>query len=473
MAIQDKLRELGYRTVSEDYYKHIDMWRQWYQGKVPKFHDYTVFNGIRKVKCRKLSAGLAKKTSEDWADLLMNEKVSITLEGEAEQAFFDKVCKQNNFSRMINLYQELCFALGTSAYVCRVSGIVVDDDGRALGSAQSIKLDFVQADGVFPLSWENGLVSECAFATSKAVNNRRFCYLQIHRREDNGNYIIENHLYDNTTETMQEVDLSSVPEFASVAPVFYTNSDRKLFVIDTPNIGNNLDPTIPLGISVYANAIDQLMLCDNVFNSTDTEIDIGRKRVMVKPEATKTVDGEPLFDPNDIAFYILPEDSQNGQTVQEIQSSLRMNEHVTAMQLALNMLSMKVGFGPNHWKFDAGHITTATQVISANSEEFRTLKKHEIILEEVLTELARIILRLGNEFMGQHLDEEVEISIDFDDSIIEDEATDFERDMRMMSSGVLNPYEFRMKWMNEDEDTAKAALPQIAALISTEPGADE
>lgn len=476
MVILDKLRELGYRTVPEDFYKHIDLWWSWYQGNVPKFHEYSVFNGIRRVKCRKLTAGMAKMAAEDWADMLMNEKVVITLEGEAEQAFLDEICKRNNFERMMNLYEEYCFGLGSTAYVLRVSGLTVDEEGRAVDLAQSLKIDFIMANGIFPLSWENGTVMECAFSSTQFMNNHRYCYLQIHRKEHDGTYVIENHLYqcDNSSDNMQEVKLASVPGFSDIAPVFYTHSDRKLFVINTPNIANNIDPDVPLGISVYANGIDQLMFCDDVFNSGDTEISLGRKRVMVKPEATKSMDGEPLFDPNDIAFYILPEDSQNGQSVQEIQSTLRMSEHVTAMQMALNMFSMKCGFGPNHWKFDAnGNIVTATQVISANSEEFRTLKKHEIVLNSVLMELIRIILRLGNEFMGQHLNEDVEISIDFDDSIIEDEATEFSRDMTMLTSGIIKREEFRAKWMNEDEETAKAALPQLEGMIQDESGADE
>ena len=122
--------------------------------------------------------------------------------------------------------------------------------------------------------------------------------------------------------------------------------------------------------------------------------------------------------------------------------------------------------GENHYRFDGGNVSTATQIISENSALFRTIKKHEIILESVLVELCRIILRLGNSAMGAGLDENVEISIDFDDSIIEDEGTDFNRDSRMLEMGILNDWEFRMKWMNEDESTAKAALPKMEKLVS-------
>ena len=97
---------------------------------------------------------------------------------------------------------------------------------------------------------------------------------------------------------------------------------------------------------------------------------------------------------------------------------------------------------------------------------FRTIKKHEIILEGVLIELCRVLLRMGNAYMNAGLNEDVEITVDFDDSIIEDKETDFNRDSRMVQMGIMNNWEFRAKWMNEDEATAKAALPKMEALVS-------
>lgn len=79
-----------------------------------------------------------------------------------------------------------------------------------------------------------------------------------------------------------------------------------------------------------------------------------------------------------------------------------------------------------------------------------------------------MILRLGKTAMGLSLNEDVEISIDFDDSIIEDKERDFNRDARLLQMGIMNDWEFRMKWMNEDEETAKAALPQMEQLVSGE-----
>ena len=99
---------------------------------------------------------------------------------------------------------------------------------------------------------------------------------------------------------------------------------------------------------------------------------------------------------------------------------------------------------------------------------FRTIKKHEIILEQALTELCRIILHLGNEAMNAGLDEDVEISIDFDDSIIEDKDTDFSRDMQLLNAGIMNDWEFRAKWLNEDDETAKQMLPKAQDMTDEE-----
>ena len=462
-SIIEKLKELGYSTVSEDHYRDIDIWRQWYAGHVSSFHDYRVFNGVRHVPCHKVTAGLAKQICEDWADRLMNEKVSVTLEGEKEQAFFDEVCRQNSFQQMMNRYQELSFALGGSACVARLGGVTVDEKGRVLKKAQRLYLDFVAADGIFPLSWENGIITECGFVTEFSRDGGTYCYLQLHTKDGYGAYVIQNHIYRKENEYLTKVSLEEVPGFELIPDFFFTGSAEPLFVLFRPNIANNQDLNCPLGISVFANAIDQLKTCDNIYDSFNTEFSLGRKRIMVKPEGLKSRDGEPYFDPNDLIFYLLPEDAQNESTVQEMKATIRMEEHLTGMEMALNMLAIKCGFGPGHWEFDRRRrtLTTATEVISTNSAEFRTLKKHEIILEEALTELARTVLRLGNIWFGLRLKEDVEISVDFDDSIVEDEGTKFERDLKMLDKGILAPEEFRAVWMNEDAETAKKAIAAI------------
>lgn len=466
-AVIIKLNELGYTTIPDNFYSKVYEWKSWYQGNVKGFHNYTVQNGERQVKCRRYSLGMGKKLCEDWANLLMNEKVQITLEGQKEQDFIDLVLTENNFTVKANEMQEMKSALGTVAYVPRVIGQEISESGDIVpGNASGIVLDYVTIENIYPLSWQNGYISECAFSSEVTRGGKDYLYLQIHRREDNGNYVIENRIYRYDNEQLADEQLVNVKGFENIPPVVHTGSDKRQFVIDRPNIANNVNYLLPTGIAIYANAIDVLQGVDIAYDSYVNEFKLGKKRIMVKPSAAQYLDGTPAFDPDDVVFYVMPEDTEDGAVVTPIDMTLRTAEHNTGIQDQLNILSSKCGFGETYYRFDGGSVATATQVISENSTMFRTIKKMEIVLEQALVELCRILLRMGNTAMNAGLNEDVKISIDFDDSIIEDKQTDFSRDMQLLSAGIMNDWEFRMRWMNEDEATAKAALPKMQDMTT-------
>lgn len=466
-AVIIKLNELGYTTIPDSFYSKVYEWKSWYQSDVKGFHNYTVQNGERQVKCRRYSLGMGKKLCEDWANLLMNEKVQITLEGQKEQDFIDLVLTENNFTVKANEMQEMKSALGTVAYVPRVIGQEISESGDIVpGNASGIVLDYVTIENIYPLSWQNGYISECAFSSEVTREGKDYLYLQIHRREDNGNYVIENRIYRYDNEQLADEQLANVKGFENIPPVVHTGNDKRQFVIDRPNIANNINYLLPTGIAIYANAIDVLQGVDIAYDSYVNEFKLGKKRIMVKPSAAQYLDGTPAFDPDDVVFYVMPEDTEDGAVVTPIDMTLRTAEHNTGIQDQLNILSSKCGFGETYYRFDGGSVATATQVISENSTMFRTIKKMEIVLEQALVELCRILLRLGNTAMNAGLNEDVAISIDFDDSIIEDKQTDFSRDMQLLSAGIMNDWEFRMKWMNEDEATAKAALPKMQDMTT-------
>ena len=168
-----------------------------------------------------------------------------------------------------------------------------------------------------------------------------------------------------------------------------------------------------------------------------------------------------MFDPNDVVFYQLPEGylQDGGKPLETVDMNLRADEHEKAINDNLNMLSMKCGFGQNHYKFENGSVQTATQVISENSDMYRTINKHELILEPVLDELIRIIARLG-QVLGINSNPDTEIVINFDDSIIEDKQAERQSDRQDVSMGVMSHAEYRAKWYGETLEEAQSKLPE-------------
>ena len=86
----------GYGTVDKSFYSAIGLWEKWYKGKTP-FHAYTQWNGVEKIRQTRKSLNMAKKISEDWANMLMNEKVEIVTGDDTSQARLNAVLDANGF----------------------------------------------------------------------------------------------------------------------------------------------------------------------------------------------------------------------------------------------------------------------------------------------------------------------------------------------------------------------------------------
>ena len=458
------LDRLGFKTVSPEYYDLLDTWKSWYECNVEKFHSYQVDTGIQKLNVKRYSAGMAKQVCEDWADLLMNEKVSIAIGGDKETEFVEQVLEDNSWDIKSNEAQETKGYCGTVAYVPHVVGAVLDGKGVPTGEAEGIVIDYIPAPQIFPLSWTNGKIKEVAFVQSVKNNKKQYIYMQIHKLGQDKQYEILNSLYEINGSTPTEVPLATLPDYENIPYVIYTHSAAPQFVIDKYAIKSNSKSTGPMGIAVFANAIDQLKAVDIAYDSYVNEFILGKKRVMVKLEALKNLDGEPVFDTNEMVFYALPEDSASETMIKELDMSLRTEQHSRGIQDLLHILSHKTGLGNDFYKFDGGSVKTATEVISANSKLFRTMKKHEIVLNSAIIDLVRIILRLGNLYFGQNFNVDTDVTVNFDDSIIEDTESEFKRDTQLVSLGVMERWELRARYLGESPEEAKKNLPKLDAM---------
>lgn len=406
--------------------------------------------------------GMAKKLSEDIADLLLNERVTITLDDEATHNFVHQVLDDNRFLVMGNEYQERKAFTGTIAYIPYLDSAEITEEGTVISG--KISINYVDAPNIFPVSWNNGKVTECIFAFPHIVARKKYVQLQSHLLE-NGEYVIKNTVLRCDSGSQEGTELpekewKQLNPFKELAKEVRTGSSEAQFVIDRLNITNNADENNPMGVAIFANAIDTLKKLDIEYDSYCNEFELGRKRIFVRPEMLTNADGTPAFDPDDSVFYALPEDDANGEgLLKEIDMSLRAEQHSKAINDDLNYLSLKCGFGTDRYQFGATGAKTATEIISENSDMYRMIKKHEILLEDALRQLIQIIIRLGM-ILGNTLNPECEITIDFDDSIIEDKETERSRDRQDVSMGVMSLAEYRAKWYGESEEDAAKNLPE-------------
>lgn len=443
ITIKGYLEQLGYHTVPDETFSHIDEWLEWYQGYVKQFHSYSVYNGMKQITQKRMTMGMAKKVAEDWANLILNEKVAIKAGKYSER--LQKILDWNNFRVRGNQLVELTYALGTGAFVEYLA------DGK-------IVVDYIRADMIYPISWDNGEITECAFGSYRTDTGRESIYLQIHRLgseegENSDAYYIENHLID--AKTGEKLELGDTEE------IIDTKAEFPLFQIIVPNIQNNIELDSPMGISVYANAIDQLKGCDLTYDSYMNEFVLGKKRIIVpqsmaKIEMSQGGDIQPIFDPNDTVYYAMPTDRNDDNKITENNMQIRAQEHELGIQRALDLLSLKVGMGTGRYQFDAsGGVKTATEVISDKSDLYQNLRKNEIPVKAAVIAMGKAIAFLDGK-------EEVEVTVDFDDSIMEDSSATIDKNIKLVNAGLRSKLTAIMEINKCSEEEAQKELERIA-----------
>ena len=444
--------------VRDNIQSYIDQWYSWYKGNVKSFHNYFIYNGNRKVKQKRFTMNMAKEISEDWSDILWSEKCEISLKDDRTQEQFNELVDKLDIYVLINQLIEKSGALGTAGAVVSVYDIIENEDGMYLDVSEAkTRVDLVDINWIYPLSWNNKEITECAFGSVEYRNGQKYIVLSVHKIADDGNYHIYNHLFRDNNGNVEEIKDSQ-----DIIADFNTKSNVKWFSIFKPMLTNNLFNNTPFGIPHYANAIDNLKAVDICFDALKNEVNDGRKRIFARADMFSYDDGEQrlVFDPNDTTIYQLPKGATKDDLIQSDTDDLRTDKQIGTLNTALNILGNKVGFGENHYHFDGTNLSTATAVISSNSKLFRRKRKLEIGYESAIYDLVKAICYASTTFGTYNIDTE-EMSIQFDDSIIEDKEAESNRALRELSAGVISGIEYRMKIFGETKEIAEENINEI------------
>jgi A118 family predicted phage portal protein len=465
LIIEKLNSEKGY-SIPSQYYSRISAWHDWWCGFYKPFHEYYEVNSGKRITRKLYTLKMAKKVCEDWASILLNEKTQIVIDDKASSEFVQGtedeqgtggVFGLNAFWEQGNALVEKAFYSGTGAFVLKLSGMVLDGDIVIQSNDTKIGIDYLPALNIVPLTLRNRQIIEVAFVSETIEKGKPYLYLEIHELMG-GEYVITNRYFKAENEQLTEEPLPQ-----GIAPVVHTGTDIPLFSIITPNIVNTFANANGLGMSIYAHAIDNLMGVDLAFNNLCRDFKLGGKKVFYNQSIIQTdADGYQVA-PDDVMqqLFVQVGDemlSENGQqkAVQEFNPTLRVTENKDGIQGQLDYLSFKCGLGTKHYQFNSGSIVTATQYMGDKQELVQNASKHYIVIERALKQLVRAILWAGKEILGQPVNPDAKITVNFEDSYVIDKESERLRDLQEIRDGLMQKWEYRMKWKGEDEDTAKS-----------------
>lgn len=443
-----------------DIYDYMQIWKEWYAGDVANFHHYTarLANGTT-TSLERLTMNMAKKSCEDMAKLLWTEKTQIKLKKKENTkklwAVLDN--KVNNFTTNFPVFIEQAFALGNGAL------IEYKDNGQTI-------IDYVTGDLFIPYKFTNsyiyGLVTISRYSETEREEGKKkektiyYTHLTYHEYED-GKYIRKHELYKSTNEKELGKDIDFKEHYPDIKEYDEIETDTPYFQILKPNLANNLDMASPSGISIFANSIDRFKSIDLKYDSFMQEFKLGKKRILVdnstlKAKAVPNENGQvnyvQYFDTEDQVYVAV--EGMEKQPAKEIDFNLRTQDHVDAINADLNWLSSNVGLGSNFYKFDGVSTKTATEVISENSEAFRTRTHHLINVNDVVYDLVRAICHI------EGIDAS-DVTIIPDDSIIEDKNAEKTLALMEVQQGLKSKKSYLMKYEGLTEKQAEDELKAI------------
>lgn len=398
----------------------------------------------------------AKRVCREWASLLLDEHTQIRTDSQKCNVWLEEFYERIGFYAHCQELIERSFAQGTGGM-----SVWVDPAKGNMGIRRYL------TSMTIPLSWDDDGVSEVAFASVVSVDGKRYDQLQMHLLEEDG-YHIKTVYFDKA---------GKLVTFDDVEEDFPTNSTDPWFAIVRPAIANTCVDFSPYGMSIFDDAKDIMKSVDVCYDAFIGEVDLGKLRIFVNDlliQRREDEDGNvrPIPFGKEDATIFRNVDS-NDDLIHEFAPSLRTEQQIKAYRGALQSMGDSCGFGLKYFDIDdSGGIRTATEVSSDNSALMRNIRKHENLLRKSLQQITRAVLQCARQELNVKLPNEGNITVRFDDSIITDTAAEKAQDMAEVGV-TMNAWEYRMKWYNEDEETAKMNVPGSSSIQELQEDVDE
>lgn len=472
--------ELGGVPAFQQFYNlGILPWKALYKGfysawhlipaptiKDPNATRHMAYLNLSKAVCSEL-AGMVWT---DQTDVSVSTKGFTPTDADQDdplQKFVHQVLEENNFGVKMAEAIEQAGALGGEALKVW-HDVRRDREGKEIPESGRLKIGYCMADQFVPTAWDNAEVTEGVFISRIAKGGYYYTRLEWHKW-DGLTYYITNELYraemyrNGNDKEPQDILGFRVP-LAEIYPLqdeetVVEGVEKSLFSYFRTPTANNIDDNNPLGVAIYANAMETLHALDICFDSFVREFRLGKKRIIVPARMVRTVvdpeTGAPrrYFDAMDETYEALSTDDPDSLKIQDNSVELRVEEHVAAMNAFLNIFCLQVGLSAGTFAFDVRNngIKTATEVVSENSKTYKTVKNFQNMIRPAVIRLVENIIAVASLYEMTTEDGEsvralaergYEVNISMDDGITQDRQTNINEGITLVGAGLMSKKTF-------------------------------
>lgn len=402
---------------------HIDLWQKMLAGNAP-----WITGNVKSI-------GIETSICQEFADVTLSE-MDVHIDDTQLQKQFDDGTR--------DLPQNLISGLAVGSFVLRPIG--------------EMGTEFVTPDKFIPIRFDlDGKPCDIAFIDIRQIDDAVY-YLRLERHKlEDGNLIITNRAYRSATRYGFDtpIPLSTVSDWANLDDgVIYPGMDRMDFGYYRNPIKNQIDDS-PCGISIYDSATELIRRADIQAARLDWEFESGERAIHVDDRMIRE-QGDGHYSTaklNKRLYRGLYAEDGDKPLIETYSPEFRDASIVNGLEQCYRQIERSVGLAYGDLSNVNEVERTATEVKSARFRKYNRVAAIERNLRTCLTDYIDALAFYGGKFTTLH-----EVTINFHDNVLTDEDAERLQDRQDLAAGIMQPWEYRMKWYNEDEKTAKKIL---------------
>lgn len=415
-------------ALSDKMIDAINNWKRMLNGEADWITDYITSLGIEEGICR------------EFADCAL-----VEMETSVSNERLDKIYQKN----IVSLNENLQEGLALGSFVLKPLG----------GTAA----EFVSADKIIPISFgDDGKPNDIAFLTVKKVGDTDYFTRFERHYFVNGNLTIENKCFHSQTanDIGLPCNLEAVEGWENIepGPIAYPGMNRMDFGFYRNPIKNKIDGSA-CGVSIFDSATDMIKKADIQGARLDWEYESGERAIHVDNRALKQDKSTGRFGMPKLNKRLYRgmdlEAGKDQELLKEYSPEMRDEAFKRGLEEYKREIEFSVGLAYGDLSNAQEVAKTATEIKASKNRKYNRVTAIQNNLYDCLEDFVA-----GLAFYNSMLNSGYEFSCKFNDSILTDEETERQQDRQDVSMGVMSHLEYRMKWYNEDEETAKKMLPE-------------
>lgn len=435
-------------VASEKMIDDIDLWLNMYGGNSPWLKD------------NDQSLGLAAIIASEVARLVTLE-MEVKVTGSPMADFIDE---------MLDLIRKNARVI--VEYGCAGGGLII----KPCVGNQKIHPEFIQANAFFPVAYNSSLKITSAYFIYRHWEGKKI-YSRLEKHTlDGTSYTVTNEAFVSSVEQSlgKRCDLTEVGEWADIEPeVHIEGVEAPLFAYFKVPVGNTTDMSSPLGVSVYSRAVGLIRDADEQYQSLMWEYRGGELAIDASSDAFDTGRGVPALPKGKERLYRMNEldaaktSGSSKDLLKEWAPSLRDSNYMSGLNRILIQIEDACCLSRGTLSDAQETAKTATEIKIMKQRSYALISDLQQSFETAIEDYIYAIYCLASLY-GMVQDGKYTATYRWDDSVIVDTEAERLRDQQEVSAGLMQKWEYRVKWYGETEQQAKKVLGQTKEMTDDE-----